>query len=196
MQLNCGCITSIWLAFKNSHFSSLLAAWDVSRGGTSVFQRQRFHTDDINQYLHDKFGSHGVSNANIISILHFSWSILVKCCVHLWMSSSSTQMLLLEKYIYHKFWLLCYRFIALYLTLASFCLMSVICKQWLEQCNYSNIQSVLMTGFRTDFKSSVWNFCPWVQDVPPGKMSPSSDEQGETSVFAVYKVTRGQGFGV
>ena len=30
----------------------------------------------------------------ICSILHFSWSILVKCCVHLAMSSRKTQMLL------------------------------------------------------------------------------------------------------
>ena len=39
----------------------------------------------------------------ICSILHFSWSILVKCCVHLRMSSSKTQMLLLEKTIFHKY---------------------------------------------------------------------------------------------
>ena len=43
----------------------------------------------------------------ICSILHFSWSILVKCCVHLRMSSSKTQMLLLEKTIFHKYWLFC-----------------------------------------------------------------------------------------
>ena len=43
----------------------------------------------------------------ICSILHFSWSILEKCCVHLWMSSSKTQMLLLEKTIFHKYWLFC-----------------------------------------------------------------------------------------
>ena len=39
----------------------------------------------------------------ICSILRFSWSILVKCCVHLRMSSSKTQMLLLEKTIFHKY---------------------------------------------------------------------------------------------
>ena len=36
----------------------------------------------------------------ICSILRFSWSILVKCCVHLQMSSRKTQMPLLEKTIY------------------------------------------------------------------------------------------------
>ena len=35
------------LACENNHFSSLLAARDVSRGGTSATQRQKFHTDDI-----------------------------------------------------------------------------------------------------------------------------------------------------
>ena len=39
----------------------------------------------------------------ICSILRFSWSILVKCCVHLRLSSSKTQMLLLEKTIFHKY---------------------------------------------------------------------------------------------
>ena len=33
----------------------------------------------------------------ICSIFRFSWSILVKCCVHLQMSSRKTQMPLLEK---------------------------------------------------------------------------------------------------
>ena len=43
----------------------------------------------------------------ICSILCFSWSILVKCCVHLRMSSSKTQMLLLQKTRFHKHWLFC-----------------------------------------------------------------------------------------
>ena len=35
------------LACENIRFSSLFAAGDVSRGGTSVTQRQTFHTDDV-----------------------------------------------------------------------------------------------------------------------------------------------------
>ena len=163
--LNCGCITSIWLACENSRFSSLLAAWDISRGGTSATQRQKFHTVYIINSVIVGF------QMQICSILHFSWSILVKCCVHLRTSSSNTQMLLLEKYMYHKFWLFCYRFIAFMFELCS--LLSYVCclKQWLEQCNYSDIQSALMTRFWTDFTSSVWNFCRWVVDIPPGKTS-------------------------
>ena len=34
-------------ACEISRFSSLLAAGDVPRGGTSTTQRQKFHTDDV-----------------------------------------------------------------------------------------------------------------------------------------------------
>ena len=40
---------------------------DVSREGTSATQRQKFHTDDVNQCLHNKSGSHGVPNANLFN---------------------------------------------------------------------------------------------------------------------------------
>ena len=50
------------VACKNIRFSSLFTAGDVSRGGTSATQRQKFHTDDANQCLHNKSGSHGVPN--------------------------------------------------------------------------------------------------------------------------------------
>ena len=40
---------------------------DVSRGGTSATQRRKFHTDDVNQCLLDKCGSHGVPNANLLN---------------------------------------------------------------------------------------------------------------------------------
>ena len=59
--------------------------------------------------------------------------------------------------------------------------MSVIRKQWLEQYNYSDVQSALMTRFRTDFTSSGRNFCRWVAEVPPRETSLSGDERGETS---------------
>ena len=48
---------------------------DVSRGGTSATQRQKFHTDDANQCLHNKSGSHGVPNINLSNfaclLVHF-----------------------------------------------------------------------------------------------------------------------------
>ena len=55
------------LTRENSRFSSLFAARDVSRGGTSATQRQKFHTDDVNQCLHNKSSSHGIPNANLFN---------------------------------------------------------------------------------------------------------------------------------
>ena len=52
--------------------------------------------------------------------------------------------------------------------------MFVIRKQWLEQHNYSDVQSAPTIRFRTDFMSSVWNFCRLVADVPPRKTSPAA----------------------
>ena len=40
-------------------------ALDVSRGGTSATQLQKFHTVDANQCLHNKSGSHAVPNINL-----------------------------------------------------------------------------------------------------------------------------------
>jgi len=40
---------------------------DVSRRGTSATHRQKFHTDDVDQCLHNKSGGHGFSNANLFN---------------------------------------------------------------------------------------------------------------------------------
>ena len=56
--------TAICLACENIRFSSLFADGDVSRGGTSATQRQKFHTDDAIQCLHYKSSSHGVPTTN------------------------------------------------------------------------------------------------------------------------------------
>ena len=53
------------VACENIHFSSLFAARDVSRGGTSATQRQKFHTDDAHQCLHNESSSHGVPHINL-----------------------------------------------------------------------------------------------------------------------------------
>ena len=141
----------------NSRFSSLLAVEDVSRGGTSAPQRQKCHSDDVNQCLHNKSGSHRLE-MQICSILRFSWSILVKCYVHLRTSCSKSQMLL-SREEYTPQILAVIDSSRLYLTFAAFCLLSVIRKQQFKQCNYSVDQSTLMTGFRTNCTLSVWNFC-------------------------------------
>ena len=61
------------LTRENSRFSSLFAAREVSRGGTSATQRQKFHTDDVNQCLHNKSGSHGIPNSNLF---HFTFLLV------------------------------------------------------------------------------------------------------------------------
>ena len=53
------------LACENIRLSSRFTAGDVSRGGTSATQRQKFHTDDANQCLHNKSDSHGAPNINL-----------------------------------------------------------------------------------------------------------------------------------
>ena len=45
--------------------------WRRLQGGTSATQRQKFHTDDVNQCLQNKSGSHGVLNANVFFFLRF-----------------------------------------------------------------------------------------------------------------------------
>ena len=52
-------------ACENIRFSWLFAALDVSCGGTSATQLQKFHTDDAHQCLHNKSGSHAVPNINL-----------------------------------------------------------------------------------------------------------------------------------
>ena len=95
----------------------------------------------------------------IFPILRVFWSILVKCCVHLPTSSSKTQMLLLQRLYSTNIDCFVRHSSRLKLTFVAFCLLSVIRKQQLKQCNFSVDQSALLTGFRTDFTSSAWNFC-------------------------------------
>ena len=40
-------LINTFVACENIRFLSLFAAGDVSRGGTSATQRQKFHTDDV-----------------------------------------------------------------------------------------------------------------------------------------------------
>ena len=56
------------LACENSHFSSLFRAGDIAHRGMSATQRQKCHTDDVNQCLHNKSGSHGAPNASLFNL--------------------------------------------------------------------------------------------------------------------------------
>ena len=61
--------TTTALACENSRLSMFLAAGEVSLGGTSAPKRQKLHTDDVNQCLHDKSDSHGVLNLNLLNFM-------------------------------------------------------------------------------------------------------------------------------
>ena len=142
------------LACENISFSSLFAAGNVSRKGTSATQRQKFHTDDANQCLHNKSGSHRVANINLsnfASLLDDFGKVLcssakLKCLFQRRLYSTDIDCFVRDSSRLH-------------LTFVAFCLLSVICKLQLRQCNYSVDQSGLLTGFWTCFTSSVWNFC-------------------------------------
>ena len=93
------------LACKNIRFSSLFAAGDISWGGC-------LRLNGRNSILMTQSNVYIINPAvmgfqiQICPILCVFWLILVKCCLHLLTSSSKTQMLLLEKTIFHKYWLL------------------------------------------------------------------------------------------
>ena len=107
--------TQIWVVTRHHYGISALVSQKSLAGKTvvawpnvccffrlSATQRQKFHTDDLNQCVHNISGSHGVQ-IQICSMLRFSWSILLKCWVHLRKSPNKTQMLLLKKTIFHKY---------------------------------------------------------------------------------------------
>ena len=62
-------------------------------------QRQKFHTDDINQCLHNKSGSHGVPNVNLFDFM-FLLVDYGKFCDLLRISYSKTPMFFLKKNIF------------------------------------------------------------------------------------------------
>ena len=101
---------------------------DFTQGGTSANQWQKFHTDDVNQCLPNKSGSHGVPNADLFNCT-FLLVDFGKCFVHLRTSSIKILMLLLQKNINHKYWLFCYRFIAFKFDLCGLLSFDVIRKQ-------------------------------------------------------------------
>ena len=86
---------------------TFLLAQDVSRGGTSATQGQKFHTDDVNQCLHNKSGSHGFPNANLFNFTFLLVDFGKVLCSSANELQLETKMLLLDKTIFHKYWLFC-----------------------------------------------------------------------------------------
>ena len=116
------------LACENIRFSSLFVDGDVSRGGTSTTQRQKFHTDDANQCLHNKSSSHGVPNTNLSNfacLLVDFGKVLCSSANELQQNSNAS-----SREDYTPRILTFFRDSSpLYLTFVAFCLLSVIRKQ-------------------------------------------------------------------
>ena len=110
-------------------------------------QEQKFHTADVNQCLHNKSGNHGFSNVNLFN---FTFLLVdfgkVLCC------SSETQMLLLEKTIFHKYRLFCERFIAFTFDFCGF-LLGCLCGPVINSAFGRRCQKVVSRG-REDMR--VW----------------------------------------
>ena len=117
------------LACENIRFSSLFAAGDVSRGGTSATQRQKFHTDDAIQCLHNKSSSHGVPNTNLSNftcLLVDFGKLLCSSANELQQNSRASSR---EDYISTNIDCFVRDSSRLHLTFMAFCLLSVIRKQ-------------------------------------------------------------------
>ena len=155
--------------------SSLLR--DVSRGGTSAIQRQKFHTDDVNQCLLNKSGSHGVPNANLLNftfLLVDFGKVLCSSANELQQNSNASSR---KDYIPKMLTVLSeiHRVYIWPLPPFVFCLSFVI-------NSYCVDQLALLTGFRTDLRHQYG-----VTDVPPSETSLSGDERGESSAVPRLK---------
>ena len=123
---------------------------DVSRGGTSATQRQKFHTDDVNRCLHNKSGGHGVPNANLFKftfLLVDFGKVLCSSANELQQNSNACSR---EDYIPQILTVLLeiHRVYIWPLPPFVFCL-SFVNNSW----NNDTTPSTLLTGFRRDFAS-------------------------------------------
>ena len=85
------------------HFSSLIAV-------EGRFVRRNVCdsvTDDVNQCLHNESSSHGFQNANLFNFTFLLVNFGKVLCSSANELQQETKMLLLEKTIFHKYWLFC-----------------------------------------------------------------------------------------
>ena len=122
-------LTNSKLACKNIRFSSLFAAGDVSQGGTSATQRQKFHTDDAIQCLHNEFSSHGVPNTNLSNFTCLLVDFGKLLCSSANELQQNSRAFSREDYISTNIDCFVRDSSRLHLTFVAFCLLSVIRKQ-------------------------------------------------------------------
>ena len=159
------CVTLSSLACENSRFSSLFAAGNVSRGGTSASQRQKFHTDDVNQCLHNISGNHGFPHPNLFNFTFLLVDFTKVLCSSAnkfqqnWNASSR------EEYVPP--------------------ILTVLLEIHRVYMGPSR-PFVFCLPFVNDFRSSVWNFCRWVAENYSSRNVLSGEKRGEMAVFAGY----------
>ena len=54
---------------RGEEAKTMVLSCDRSIGGTSASQRQKFHTDEAVQCLHNKSGSHGVPTVHLLNFM-------------------------------------------------------------------------------------------------------------------------------
>ena len=99
----------------------LFAAGDISHRGMSATQRLKFHTDDANQFLHNKSSSRGVPNINLSNFMCLLVDFgkapaKLKCFFYRRLYSANIDCFVRDSSLLH-------------LTFVAFCLLSVIRKQ-------------------------------------------------------------------
>ena len=89
--------------------------------------QQKFHTDDVNQCLHDKSGGHGVHC--YASPFDFGKVLSSSVNEHQQNSNASSREGYIPEILIEI--LFCYRFYRIYITFVAFCLLTVIRKQFI-----------------------------------------------------------------
>jgi len=88
------------IACEYSCFSLLLVTKVILPGGLSTTQQQKCDTDDVNQCLPNKPGSHGVSNTNLFDFMFLQVDYGKSFVIFSQTSFSKTQMLFVKKNIF------------------------------------------------------------------------------------------------
>ena len=179
-----------FVACENIRFSSLFAAGDVSRGGTSATQWQKFHSDGAIQCLHNKSSSHGVPDTNLSSftcLLVDFGKVLCSSANELQQNSNASSR---EDYILQILTVLLEILLVYIWPLwLAFCLLSVIGKQELKQCNYcSTNQRFWPDSGQISRRQYGISVAESQIRRSSARNVPSGEERGETDVFTGYSV--------
>ena len=128
------------------------------RGGTTATRRQKFHTDDVNQCLYNKSGNHGVPNANLLNFTFLLVDFGQLLCSFANEFQQNSNASFREEYIPQALTVLL-QIHRVYFVLPFVCHSKIMARTYNYSDGSSEVQSALMTRFRSDFASSVWNFC-------------------------------------